>query len=143
VNGAGEPQHSRPLWVASIVTPVAALGAGFVVLCALTVANGGELGSAVLEMLRLLAVLGLPLATGAMFLIGLPLVLLMRSQRMLTAENVCVAATVIATVSLFGILGILGAWLDVEYLVFTPVIGAFAGAVFCLVAGIPFRRRTP
>jgi hypothetical protein len=144
VSSADVAQHSRPLWVASLASPVAALAGCFLVLCGMELATGKRLAALeALDFLEVIATFGLPIALVAMFFMGLPLVMLMRSQRMLTAENVCAAATVIAVVATFGFLTLIGAWPDPDVLIWVPVMGALAGAVFCLVAGIRFRSPKP
>jgi hypothetical protein len=144
VNAGGAPQHSRPLWLASLVTPFVALIAWFVVVAALDVARSGPGSEVAFRMFGAIVMLGLPPAYGAMFLVGLPLLLLMRSQRMLTGPNVCLLATIVAVLTLITFFALIAeGWPEVELLGWSVVIGLLAGVTFCLVAGISLRWRSP
>ncbi|HYJ39386.1 MAG TPA: hypothetical protein VEW08_01280, partial [Steroidobacteraceae bacterium] len=78
------------------------------------------------------------------FVLGYPFALLLRKTGRLSALNVCAASFVI------GFLVTAAAYLldpSGALLILYPMIGGamglFAAIVFCLVAGIPFRRATP
>ena len=132
-------QHSRPLWVATIVTPLLTPLAYFLVL--LTVELTGEHSSSesVFRALGILLLVGLPLAFGAMCLVGLPLVLLLRSQRMLTPGYVLIGASVIGVLTMSAFTGLLGGAWDPVLTLWGLGLGLFSGFVYCFVAGIPFR----
>jgi hypothetical protein len=143
VNVGDIPQHSRPLWIASLVTPAVTLAAWFAVLCAVEFARSGSIPGEMVRLLALLVLVGLPVAFGAMFLLCLPLLLLMRSQGMLTGRNVGIVSIAVATIALVGFFSIaLRQRLDVQLVPWCLGLGLFSAAVFCLVAGIPFRGRT-
>jgi hypothetical protein len=132
-------QHSRPLWVATIVTPLITPLAYFLVLVAAEFAGEHSSSESVFRAIGILYMVGLPLAFGAMCLVGLPLVLLLRSQRMLTAGYVLIGASVIGMLTMSTFTGLTdGAW-DPVLTLWGLGIGLFSGVVFCFVAGIPFR----
>jgi hypothetical protein len=143
VNAQGAPQHSRPLWIASLVTPVAALTAWFALQLGLEFARSGSVPGVMMRLLVLLILFGGPVAFGAMFFLGLPSLLLLRSQNMLTGLNVCLAATIVTTIAIVGFMLSMRQRPGLELVAWALGLGVFAGATFCLAAGIPFRRRAP
>jgi hypothetical protein len=133
-------QHSRPLWVATIVTPLVIPLAYFLVLVAAEFAGEHSSSESVFRAIGILYMVGLPLAFGAMCLVGLPLVLLLRSQRMLTSGYVLIGASVIGVLTVAAFTGLVdGSWHPILTL-WGLGLGLFAGVVFCLIAGIPFRQ---
>jgi hypothetical protein len=132
-------QHSRPLWIATLVTPLLTLLSYFLVLLTLEFASEHPSPESVFRAIGILLMVGLPLAFGAMCLIGLPLVLLLRSQRMLTPGYVLIGASVIGVLTMSAFSGLLGGAWDPLLTLWGLGLGLFSGFVFCFVAGIPFR----
>jgi hypothetical protein len=135
---AGLP-HSRPLWVATIVTPLLTPLAYFLVLLAVEFTGDHPSPESVFRAIGILYLVGLPLAFGAMCLVGLPLVLLLRSQGMLTPGYVLIGASVIGVLTMSAFTGLMGGAWDPVLTLWGLGLGLFAGFVFCFVAGIPFR----
>jgi hypothetical protein len=132
-------QHSRPLWVATIVTPLVTPLAYFLVLLAIEFTSEHSSYESVFRAIGILFLVGLPLAFGAMCLVGLPLVLLLRSQRMLTPGYVLIGASVIGVLAMSAFTGLLGGAWDPVLTLWGLGLGLFSGFVFCFVAGVPFR----
>jgi hypothetical protein len=84
--------------------------------------------------------ISLPISAGAMFLLGLPLVLALRACGLLIAGVVWSAAVSIGAVAMLTIYWIDGTGIGLEAFWFGEGCGAFAGLVFVLAAGIPWRR---
>ena len=131
-------QHSRPLWVATIVTPLLVPLAYFLVLLTVELTGVHSSSESVFRAFGILCMVGLPLAFGAMCLVGLPLVLLLRSQNMLTPGYVLIGASVIGVLTLSVFTGLIGGAWDPVLALWGLGLGLFSGFVFCFVAGIPF-----
>ncbi len=132
-------QHSRPLWVATLVTPLLTPLAYFLVLLPLEL-SGNASSESLFRAIGILLMVGLPLAFGAMCLVGLPLVLLLRSQRMLTPGPVLIGASVTGMLATSAFTGLLdGDWNPIVT-VWGFGLGLFSGFAFCFIAGIPFRK---
>jgi hypothetical protein len=143
VTASPEPQHSRPLWVATIATPLLTPLALFLVLMVIEYTSDHPSPESLFRAIGIIFLLGFPLALGAMCLVGLPLVLLLRSQKMLTPGYVLIGASVTGVLTMAAFTGMTsGAW-DPVLTLWGLGLGFFAGLVFCLVAGIPFRRPRP
>jgi hypothetical protein len=139
VTGSPRPQHSRPLWIATIVTPLLTPLAYFLVLLVAELTGVHPSGESVFRAIGILYLVGLPLAFGAMCLVGLPLVLLLRSQRMLTPGYVLIGASVVGVLTMAAFTGLIGGSWDPVLTLWGLGLGLFAGFLFCFVAGIPFR----
>ena len=139
MTGSPRPQHSRPLWIATIVTPLLTPLAYFLVLVAAEFTGVHASGESVFRAMGILYLVGLPLAFGAMGLVGLPLVLLLRSQSMLTPGYVLIGASVIGVLTMAVFTGLIGGSWDPGLTLWGLGHGLFAGFLFCFVAGIPFR----
>ena len=135
-------QHSRPLWLAAfltaILTPVLYL-LGFTLLAL----AGGEYSSELaFRSVGIMFLFGLLPALGAMFFVGLPLVLLLRSQRLLTSLYVLAGAVAVGILTMTVLVTIvMKSPLAPLVLAWGAGLGAFAGVIFCVSAGIPFRER--
>jgi hypothetical protein len=132
-------QHSRPLWVATLATPLITPLACFLVLLVAEFMGEHSSSESMFRAIGILYMVGLPLAFGAMCLVGLPLVLLLRSQALLTPRYVLIGASVIGVLTIAAFFGLMDDSWDPVLTLWGLGLGLFAGVVFCLVAGIPFR----
>ncbi len=140
MSGARQSQHSRPLWVATLITPLVTPLAYLLVLLTIDYTSDHHSPESIFRAIGILYFVGMPLAFGAMFLVGLPLVLLLRSQQLLTTGYVLIGSTVVGMLTMAAFSGLMdGRWNPVLTL-WGLGLGLFAGFVFCLAAGIPFRR---
>lgn len=141
MNPAPEPQHSRPLWMAALITAVATPVAYLLTLVLVSLIRGDYSSELAFRGAGFLFFVGLPPALGAMFFIGLPLVLLLRSQDLLTVGYVLVGAMGAGVLTLVAlVLFVARSPLEFAVLTWGAGLGLFAGLIFCLAAGIPFRR---
>ena len=136
------PQHTRPLWLAGLITAISVPLACWAAIIVIEVANGGSFfGEEVMRSLGALMFFGLPMSFIIMFVVGYPLVLALRHFGRLSALNICAGGAAIGV--LFALIGsrfIPAGQIDPELVLFAGGAGLIAGIVFCLVAGIPFRR---
>jgi len=140
------PAHTRPLWFAGLIAAVSVPFAYLLVVVVIEIANSGSaFGEEIMRGMGFLMMFGVPFCLVVMLVLGYPLALLLRKFGRLSALNLCAGAVVIgATVALLG--GRMSpseSVLSLMLAAFGAVAGLFAGIVFCLVAGIPFRRNTP
>lgn len=137
---AEHPQHGRSLWLAAALTtlavPILFLLAIYLtgVIGSRSLAPGGE------ELFRAagaVLIAGVPISAFGMYVIGMPLVLLLRRRRWLTVPAVCLAAA-IAGASCFSALvfSISRAGPDLEGLTFGVCTGIGAGLVYSWLAGL-------
>jgi hypothetical protein len=142
VNAPPGKQHARPLWLAAfltaILTPVLYL-LGFTLIALV----GGEFSSELaFRSLGFMFLFGLLPALGAMYFVGLPLVMLLRSQRLLTSWYVLAGAVAVGILTMAVLVTvIMKSPFEPLVLVWGAGLGAFAGVIFCISAGIPFRER--
>jgi len=136
---------SFPLWFAALVTAISVPFACWVVLFVIEVALGGSpFGEEIMRSLGAMMFIGIPMSLLVMFLLGYPLALLLRRFGKLSALTVCAGGAVIgALFALASSDNIPVHEVDPQLVLFAAGAGLFAGIVFCLVAGIPFRRPTP
>jgi hypothetical protein len=139
VTAAPEPQHSRPLWVATILTPLVTPLAWFLILVVIDYRSGHPSPESLSRAIGIIYLIGLPLALGAMCLVGLPLVLLLRSQKMLTGGYVLIGASVTGVLTMAVFTASTGGGWESVMALWGLGLGFFAGLVFCFAAGIPFR----
>ena len=140
-------QHSRPIWFAVLVTPLA-VPLAFAIWSALAILfTGGS--SSLKDWLVLLAfiALALPATYAAMLLVGLPYVLLLRAGGVLTFPLVCIGAIFSSVVALPVFAWLTGPHIPPSGLSISisAALGLLSGVVFCIAAGITFRpsgRRT-
>ncbi|HEY6124266.1 MAG TPA: hypothetical protein VIV63_06420 [Steroidobacteraceae bacterium] len=137
------PAHTHPLWFAALVAAVSAPLAYWIVLAAIELwIGGGSISDVIMRTLGMVAMIGVPVSIIAMFVFGYPLALLLRKLGTLSALSLCTGAVVIGAAFAAGIAKMFFPTNPVD--VVTPLLGAatglFAGIVFCLVAGIRFRR---
>ena len=89
--------------------------------------------------------IGVPVSIIVMFVFGYPLALILRKLDRLSAFSLCGGAVAIGATIAAVIAKVFFPSNPVHIVI--PLLGAatglFAGLVFCLVAGIPFRRQTP
>jgi hypothetical protein len=141
---AAQP-NARPLWLAAFFAAVSVPPTYWAVLILVEVAKGGSaFGEELMRSLGFLMVYAVPTCLAIVLVLGYPFALLLRKIGKLSALNVfagsfgigfvvTAAANLIASSGAFHIL----------YPMIGGAMGLFAGIVFCLVAGIPFRRPTP
>jgi len=133
------PPHARPLWFAAFIAGVSVPVAFVVVLVGFEFAQGGlDITDSAMRGMAVAAIYGVPLSLVVMFVVGFPLVLLLRKLGWLWPLNIAVGAMLIGA-----IVGIVtGGFPMLTYKL--PLVGAvaglFAAIVFCLVAGISFGR---
>ena len=137
--------NKQPLWFAGFIAAVSVPPAYWAVLVMVELAKGrSAFGEELMRGLGFLMIYGAPTCLAVMLVLGYPLALLLRKFGRLSALNLCAGAfamgfLVTATAYAVSPSG--------SFRVLFPVIGGavglFAGIVFCLVAGIPFRRPTP
>jgi site-specific recombinase len=136
-------QHSRPLWLAALLTPFALPIAYALIFMLGNAARGRELMSEeATRALSALVIFGLPISLVATFLLGLPFALLLRSKGWLNMPVVCGAAVIAGIVAFHVFMLTLGGMAKVGILeiAISGTIGLFMGIVFCLIAGVRFRR---
>jgi threonine/homoserine/homoserine lactone efflux protein len=141
---AAQPR-TQPLWFAGFIAAVSVPPAYWAVLMLVEVVKGGSpFSEDVMRGLGLLMIYGAPICLAVMLVLGYPLALLLRRLGRLSALNLCAGAFIIG----FGLTA--AAWLmspSAGFQILAPVVGGatglFAGIVFCLVAGIRFRRPSP
>jgi cellobiose-specific phosphotransferase system component IIC len=87
---------------------------------------------------------GVPFCLVVMLVLGYPLALLLKKSGKLSAFNLSVGAVLVGAVVAIVAVGTrpYGS-LDIKLTIFGGAVGLFTAIVFCLVAGIPFRRPTP
>jgi len=142
VSGAPPTQHSRPLWLAALITALLTPAIFFGVLLAINLVRGEASGELAFRGMGFLIFFGLPLSLGATYLVGLPLALLLRSQQLLAPKYVIPGAALVgATILSVLTLTILRTTLTLQAIAVGLGVGAVAGIVFCLTAGIAFRLR--
>ena len=138
------PTH--PLWFAGLVAAVSAPFAYWVVLVVIEFSiHGVSMSDEIMRGLGVMAMFGVPLSLVVTFVFGYPLALLLRKADRLSALTLCAGAVAIG--------GTMAAVIAKRFFpsnpvdVVIPLLGAgtglFAGIVFCLVAGISFRRLSP
>jgi hypothetical protein len=137
--------HTQPLWFAGLVAAVAAPFAYWVVLVVIELSiHGFSISEEIMRGLGMMAMFGVPLSLIVMFMFGFPLALLLRKLDRLSALNLCGGAVVIGAVMAAVIAKLFSPSNPVD--VMLPLLGGatglFAGIVFCLVGGIPFRTRS-
>jgi len=137
-------QHTRPLWLACLLTSLALplVFSGLVI--AFAVINGGTVFSEELaRALGFIFLFGFPYSLGVTLLLGLPTVLLLRELRRLTALNVCAVGGMagVVTVTIFQLVSTMN--FEWAPMAFGLGLGVGAAFVFALIAGIPLRRPTP
>lgn len=144
---ARTPQsHVHPLWFAALVAAVSAPLAWWIVLVVIEFSiHGVSITDEIMRGLGMMAMFGVPLSLIVMFLFGYPLALLLRKLDRLSALGLCAGAAAIGATMAAVIAKIFFPSNPVDSAL--PLLGAatglFAGFVFCLVAGIPFRRSAP
>jgi len=87
---------------------------------------------------------GVPISLLVVFLFGCPLALLLRKSGRLSALNLSAGAVVIG--SIFAVAAgrfRMSGPFDIQLPIMGGALGLFAAMVFCLVAGVPFRRLSP
>jgi hypothetical protein len=134
-------QHSRPLWLAAsltaIVTPVAYLLA----LTLFSLVRGDYSSELLFRGAGFMLFAGFVPALIAMFVVGLPLVLLLKSQNLLTVGYVLIGAAVAGILTMIALVVFVArSRLGIEAFALGAGLGVFAGLIFCIAAGIPFRR---
>jgi len=109
------------------------------------VAKGGSaFGEELMRGLGFLMVYAVPTCLAVMFVLGYPFALTLRKFGRLSLLNVCAGAFVIGfVVAAAAYLIDPSSAFRILYPMIGGAIGLFAGIVFCLVAGIPFRGPTP
>ena len=139
------PPNARPLWFAAFIAAVSVPVACWVVIIFIEFANHSSfLGEEVMRSLGVLMFFGVPMSLVVMYAVGYPLALTLRHFGKLKALNVCAGGLVIG--ALFALAGspyLPAGDIDPQLVLFAGGACLFAGIVFCLVAGIPFRRQTP
>jgi cellobiose-specific phosphotransferase system component IIC len=87
---------------------------------------------------------GVPFCLVVMLVLGYPLALLLKKSGKLSAFNLSVGAVLVGAVVAIVAVGTrpYGSF-DIKLTIFGGAVGLFTAIVFCLVAGIPFRRPTP
>lgn len=135
-------QHSRPIWIPFIFSPLAVPISISVAaaLESLSVSGISGLGDLPVAAFFFFFLFGLPISYAAMLLFGLPYILALRHFKKLTAIWVCLGSTIIGA----------AAWTAYWQLSLRPpllvnsisigaVLGLIVGLVFCLVGGITLR----
>lgn len=135
--------HTRPLWVAGLIAAVSAPIAFWAVLAGIELAiRGGSLGEEIMRALGMMAMFGIPLSLAVTFIVGYPIALWLRKVGRLSAPNLCAGALVIGVIMAVVLSRL--AFQTIPVHVGTVAVGGavalFAGIVFCLAAGISFRR---
>ena len=140
MTGEPAPQHSRPLWLAAFITAILTPVGYFFVLMLVSLVRGEFSAESSFRALGFLFFVVLAPSLGAMYLIGMPLALLLRSQGLLTVPYLmaCAIGTGVSTIALLTAL-IAQDFPVLEVLGWGLVLGALAGIVFCVSAGIRFR----
>jgi hypothetical protein len=144
---APEPRaHTHSLWFAGLVAAVSAPLAYWTVLIVIELSiGGGSVSEEIMRSLGFLAMVGVPVSLVVTFLLGCPLALALRKHGRLFALNLCAGALFIGAA--LAVLLAQSAFPSNAVDLALPALGAgtglFAGIVFCLVAGIPFRRQAP
>jgi hypothetical protein len=136
-------QHSRPLWLAALLTPFALPISYALMFMVGNAARGRDLMSEeATRALSALVLFGLPISLVVTFLLGLPFAFVLRSKGWLNMPVVCGAASIAGIVAFRVFMLILGGMEKVGILeiAISAAIGLFMGIVFCLIAGIRFRR---
>jgi hypothetical protein len=135
-------QHRRPLWLAALAAwPAVPLGyALFFAFIELTSGDPGRTAN-ILPIVTIVLTLGLPISGVATFLVGLPVVLLMRSRGWLTAIRACLVASVIGATAWILFMKAMDSAMSLSspLLLLGAAFGAVSGLVFCLVADIRWR----
>ncbi|MBC8024374.1 MAG: hypothetical protein H7Y89_00135 [Steroidobacteraceae bacterium] len=121
--------------IAALATPAVFYGG----LLAVYLIRGESIGELGFRGLGFLILFVLPLSLGAACFVGLPLVLLLRSQNLLTPRYVIFGAALLGATAL----SVLTIAVMREALTFGAIavgvgVGVVAGVVFCLAAGIAF-----
>jgi hypothetical protein len=134
-------QHSRPLWVAALVSALFVPVAFFCALLAVNAVRGEASGESTFRGIGFVFLFGLPLSLGATYLVGLPFALLLRSQRLLTVKYVVAGAALLGAFAIVGLtFVVLRAPVTLDAVAVGVAVGAIAGLVFCATAGVAFRR---
>jgi len=137
------PPDTQPLWFASFIAGVSAPIACWMVLAVIeTVSRGPSLGERVMQPLAMLMMVGVPMCLAVALVFGYPFALILRKLGRLSALNLCAGAVAIGA-TMATVLAKLVFRPDTVHIA-VPAVGAatalFSGIVFCLVAGISFRR---
>lgn len=135
--------HIHRLWFAGLVAGVTAPLAYWVVVFVIELWNsGGSVTEETMRFLGLTTMFGIPLSLLVMLVFGYPLIFLLRKNNRLSALNICTGALVIG--ALVAVALAKAAFTSNSVHIAIPLLGGatglFAGIVFSLVAGIPFRR---
>jgi hypothetical protein len=137
--------NKRPLWFAGFIAAVSVPPAYSAVLAMVELAKGGSpFGEEFMRGLGFLMIYGAPICLAVMLVLGYPLALLLRKFGRLSALNLCAGAFAIGfmvTATTYAVSP--SGSFPVLFPVIGGAVGVFAGIVFCLVAGIPFRRPAP
>jgi hypothetical protein len=139
VNEATMPQHRRPLWLAALVTSVAVPIGYFLLVLAASALRNEAPGDGTARAFGYTMMFGLPVTAGAMFLLGMPVVLMLRSMNSLRALHVCIGAAVAGGLALSLLFAMTGGNDHGLSFVWGGLVGLFAGVVFCAVAGVRWR----
>jgi hypothetical protein len=141
VNAPVAAQHSRPLWLAAFLTSILTPVAYLLALSLVSVAKGEYSSELAFRGAGFMFFVGLLPALGAMYCIGLPLVLLLRSQGLLTIAYVLIGAIVAGNFTMVALVSVVArSPLVAEVFAWGSGLGLLAGLIFCIAAGIPFRR---
>ena len=136
------PQHRRPLWLgvlaASLAPAVSIIFVGF--------ASASRYPSLIkmLKTIGMVFALTTPVALAAFLVLGLPLVLWLRSRNVLNAAYVCIGAIAIGVIA-WAVVG----WVitydhrlpNPSMLLVGAVFGFISGVAFCIGSAIGFRSR--
>jgi hypothetical protein len=126
-------QHSRPLWVAALVSALFVPVAFFCALLAVNAVRGEASGESTFRGIGFVFLFGLPLSLGATYLVGLPFAL--------TVKYVVAGAALLGAFAIAGLtFVVLRAPVTFDAVAVGVAVGAIAGLVFCATAGVAFRR---
>ena len=141
MNPQPQPQHSRPLWLGALIAAIATPIAYFLALFLVGYLRGDLSTELFFRSLGFLVIFGLPPVLGVVFLVGLPFTLLLRSQGLLTAPYVIAGAAIAGILTMVVLVNIIAqSRLEPEVFGWGAGLGLFAGLIFCLAAGIRFRK---
>ena len=138
-------QHKRPLWLAALLTSIGAPLVYYIGALALNVVTGGSFYSEeAFRALGFVIFIGLPASVAAMFILGMPFVLLLRAVGKLSALNVSLGAAIIGAVTSSMVVRVTGGTPEMlPELGVGALIGLLAGAIFSTIAGLRFRLLHP
>lgn len=138
-------QHKRPLWLAALLTSIGAPLVYYIGALAVNVVTGGSFYSEeAFRALGFVMLIGLPASVAAMFILGMPFVLLLRAIGKLSALNVSLGAAAIGAVTFSMLIRVSGGTPEMlPEIGIGAFIGLLTGAIFSTIAGLRFRLSHP